>query len=51
MVGVIVHGVGAYVFMVDKNWAADPNLTIEILHRVLGTIPIQSRILYVQVID
>jgi hypothetical protein len=48
MVGVIVHGIGAYVFMVDKNWSADPNLTIEILHRVLGTIPIESRVLYVQ---
>ena len=48
LVGVIVHGIGAYVFIVDKNWSADPNLTIEILHRVLGTIPIQSRVLYVQ---
>jgi hypothetical protein len=50
LVGVIIHGIGAYVFIVHKNWAADPNLTIEILHRVLNVIqPQQAKTLYIQV--
>lgn len=49
MVGVIVHGIGCFLYVIHKNWAADPNLTIEILHRLLSTIEIQSRTLYIQV--
>ena len=50
LVGVIVHGVGSYVFLVHKNWAADPNLTIEILHRIFSLIAIRRNSkLFVQV--
>ena len=33
LVGVIVHGIGSFVYLIHKNWPSDPNLTIEILHR------------------
>ena len=51
LIGVIVHGVGVYVFLVHKNWAADPNLTIEIIHQVLCyNKPIKAKHLFIQVI-
>ena len=52
LVGVIVHGIGSYIYLIHKNWPSDPNLTIEILHRTfikLGKEKI-PKILYLQVI-
>ena len=51
LVGVIVHGIGSYVFIVHKNWSSDPNLTIEIFHRLFYFLqPLQSKTLFIQVL-
>lgn len=51
LVAVIVHGVGVYVFLVHKNWAPDPNLTIEIMHRVFSYVkPERGKHLFIQVL-
>ena len=50
LIGVIVHGIGAYAFLVHKHWTSDPNLTIEVLHRIWKLIPEpHNRKLFVQV--
>ena len=50
LIGVIVHGIGVFVFLVHKNWAADPNLTIEVLHRVFSFLaPFKPKKLFIQV--
>ena len=51
LVGVIVHGIGSFIYLIHENWPSDPNLTIEILHRTfikLGKDKI-PKILYLQV--
>ena len=51
LIGVIVHGRGAWIFVVHKNWPADPNLIIEVLHRVFCFIqPTRGYKLFLQVI-
>ena len=51
LIGCIVHGIGSYVFIMHKNWPADPNLTIEVIHRVLSFIkPTKGKHLFVQVL-
>ena len=50
LIGVIVHGVGSFAFLVHKNWPSDPNLTIEVLHRLWKLIPdARNKRLFVQV--
>lgn len=50
LIGVIVHGIGSYVFVIHKHWPPDPNLTIEVLHRVFSFLnPQKGKHLYLQV--
>lgn len=35
MIGVLVHGIGSYVYTMSEKFKADSNLTIEVLQRVL----------------
>ena len=51
LVGVIVHGIGSYVFIVRKDWESDGNLTIEALNRVFNDIGRENlpKTLYLQV--
>jgi hypothetical protein len=37
-VGVIAHGIGAFIYGLHDDWKHDSNLTIEILHRALSQI-------------
>ena len=51
LVGVIVHGIRTFVYLIHKHWPSDPNLTIELLHRTLNKIGKHNLppILYLQV--
>ena len=52
LVGVIVHGIQTFVYLIHKHWPSDPNLTIEILHRILSYLKLKMNfppILYLQV--
>ena len=51
LMGVIIHGIKCKVFLIHKHWPSDPNLIIEILHRIFDEIKIDNTksILYLQV--
>jgi hypothetical protein len=38
LIGVLAHGIGAWVYTMSDKWRADSNLTIEVLQRVLTSI-------------